>query len=110
MQIEGPFTIKVVDNSSTQARELHLSFTARFQSLAQAQRIQSFADYIQSLNRDIQATDDPKNQQGMLTILQICEQLLPHIQDNEIPMDETIVIEMGPSSPFDQLLNSATLR
>ena len=110
MQIEGPFIIKVVDNSSSQSRELQLTFTTDFQSLSHDAQVKSFKDYIASLQQQIQATDDAQNQQGMLTIQQICEQLLPHLQDNEIPLDETIVIEMGQTSPFDHLLNSATLK
>ncbi|MDH5570744.1 MAG: transcriptional regulator [Gammaproteobacteria bacterium] len=110
MQIAGPFTIKVIDNAGTQSRELQLAFTAAFQALPLAERSRKFADYIQSLQADILATDDPQNQQGMLTIQQICEQLLPHIQDDQLPLDETIVIEMGETSPFDHLLNSAILK
>ena len=43
----------------------------------------------------------------MLTRVQILGQTLPHIDADKIPLEETI--EIGQTSPFDQLLNKATL-
>ena len=110
MQIEGPFTIRVVDNAETQTRELHLSFTDEYQTQDHSTRVQSVRDHVQQLQSQIQAETDPSSLQGMTMILQITEQLLPHIESDEIPLDETIVIEIGPTSPFDNLLSSATLK
>ena len=110
MLIEGPFNIQVVDNSDSGNRELHLSFVTEFQNQDLETRCSSLRDHIARLQDESQATDDPATQQGMLTILQIAEQLLPHIESDDMPLNETIVIEMGPSSPFDQILSSATLK
>ena len=110
MQIEGPFNIQIQDNADNQSRELHLSFTAEFRQQDLDERLASFRQHLNDLQGSIQNTSDPAEQQGMLMILQISEQLAPHLEADEIPLDETIVIEMGPASPLDQLLNSATLK
>lgn len=105
MQIQGPLKIGVVDNPDTMARELHLSFTDAFRALAPEQRTQAFRTYVQGLRADIDAlSDDDDNRQGMLTICQIAESLLPHIENDEIPLAETIVVEMAPSTSIRDLL------
>lgn len=110
MQIEGPFTVRVIDNTDKQSRELQLSFTQEFQAQKINARIDSFRQHIQDLKNTVNQEADPNTQQGMLMILQISEELMPHIEADEIPLSEMIVIEMGPSSPFDYLLDNATLK
>lgn len=112
MEIQGPFTIAVNDNNDTGLRELHLGFKPAFQQLKLQDRLTHLKDYLQSLEKDIQSETDSINQQGMLTILQIAQQLQPHLETDEIPLHETIIIEIGPSqsSPFDDLLRGATLK
>ncbi|MCW8855209.1 MAG: hypothetical protein OQK76_12725 [Gammaproteobacteria bacterium] len=110
MQIDAPFSVSVVDNSESQTRELHLSFTDSFQNESLENRIKLFNDHIESLSININTQTNEQTLQGMNTILQISEQLQPHIINNEIPLDEKIIIEIGPSSPFDQLLSGATLK
>lgn len=110
MQIEGPFNIQVVDNTDSQSRELQLSFTHEYQALETEARIESFRQHITDLQKTIDHETDPNSQQGMLMILQISEQLLPHIEADEIPLTEMISIEMGPSSPFDHLLDKAKIK
>jgi len=112
MEIQGPFTIAINDNSETGLRELHLGFKPGFQQLELAERLTTLKDYLTRLNNDIAAETDPNNQQGMMTIAQVAQELYPHLESNEIPLEETIVIEIGPSqsSPFDDLLRGATLK
>lgn len=110
MQIEGPFTVRVIDNTDNQSRELQLSFTQQFQAQKIDERIASFRQHIVDLQNTIQQEPDPNSQQGMLMILQISEELLAHIEADEIPLNEMIVIEMGPSSPFDHLLDKAIIK
>lgn len=43
-------------------------------------------------------------------MLQIVEELYPHIEQDEIPLDEIIVSEMGASSPLDKMLQGAVWR
>ena len=112
MEIQGPFSLSVIDNSETGARELHLAFKPAFQQLELEQRINMMKDHLVSLQKDIEASTDDANRQGMLTIFQVGSELLPHLEADEIPLEETIVIEIGPSqaSPFDELLRGATLK
>jgi hypothetical protein len=112
MEIQGPFTIAINDNSETGLRELHLGFKPGFQQLELAERLTTLNDYLASLNNDISTEADPDNQQGMILIAQVAQELYPHLESNEIPLDEMIVVEIGPSqsSPFDDLLRGATLK
>ena len=110
MLIEGPLNINVVDNSDSNSRELEITFTTEFQSLDITGRVGDFKKHMNQLQKSIHATSEPGEQQGMTAILQICEGLLPHIEADEIPLTETIAIEIGESSPFDSLLAGATLK
>ena len=110
MQIQGPFNISVVTNEDSQTRELHLGFTDHFRQKNLQQRLDDFRQHMSQLSQDARSEQDEASQQGMLTILQISEQLLPHLENDEIPLEETIVIEIGPSSPFDQILSGAKLK
>ena len=110
MLIEGPLNINVVDNSGSQSRELEITFTLEFQALDINARVSDFKNHIAQLQQTINKTSDSSEQQGMVAILQICEELLPHVEADEIPLNETIAIEIGQSSPFDQIMASATLK
>ena len=103
MEITGPLNIGVLDND-TGGRELHLSFKAEFRVLNLQQQIERFQEFISILIRQIQQLDeaDP-NRQGMTTILQICEQLKPHIEANELPLEETIVVNIQSHNPFGNI-------
>lgn len=110
MQINGPFSISIVDNTDTQSRELHLSFKPAFQRQPQVARLETLQTHIQSLQQSVEQETNDATRQGMLMMLQIVEELYPHIEQDEIPLDETIVIEMGASSPLDKLLQGAVWR
>lgn len=112
MEIQGPFTISVNDNSDSGLRELHLGFKPAFQQLELKQRIENLKEYVADLHSGINSEADTTNQQGMLTILQVVQELSPHLEADEIPLGEIIIIEIGPiqTSPFDDLLRGATLK
>lgn len=100
MVIEGPFIIHIVENPETLARELHLSFTPTFQALDAAARSETLASYAEELRTQIAAPDeDDRNRSGVITILQVAEQLLPYLQADEISLEETIVLEVHPGNP-----------
>ena len=81
--------------------ELHLDFTAEFRAMNIAQQTDAFQRYIHDLINDISRLDpDDPNRRGMLTILQVAEQLMPHVEANEIPLEETIVISLQQDNPF----------
>jgi hypothetical protein len=103
MEITGPLNIGVLDNDSG-GREIHLSFKADFRILNLQQQSLSFQEFIKTLINEIHKLDesDP-NRQGMTTILQICEQLQPHIDANELPLEETIVVNVQSHNPFGNI-------
>ena len=46
---------------------------------------------------------DDARLQGMTTILQVCEQLQPHVEANELPLEETIVVKILTHSRFSNV-------
>jgi hypothetical protein len=103
MEITGPLSIGFLDND-TGGRELHLSFKPEFRVLNLQQQSKAFQVFISTLINEIQELDEQDaNRQGMLTILQICEQLKPHVDANEIPLEETIVVNLQTQSPFGNI-------
>ena len=111
VEIQGPFAISVNDNNETGLRELNLGFKPAFQQLDLAARIAAVKSHLTELQQNIENETDANNQQGMVTIAQIVQEILPHLENDDIPLEETIVIEIGPiqTSPFDDLLRGATL-
>jgi hypothetical protein len=103
MEITGPLTIGVIDND-TGSREIHLGFKPEFRILHLQQQSEKFQEFITTLINEIHKLDesDP-NRQGMTTILQICEQLQPHINANELPLEETIVVNIQTHNPFGNI-------
>jgi len=85
-------------------RELHLSFKPEFRILNLQQQSASFQDFIKTLINEIYKLDEADvNRQGMTTILQICEQLQPHVDANELPLEETIVVNIQTHNPFGNI-------
>lgn len=109
MEIQGPFKIEYSEDANQGIRELHFTFTGLFRALGLEQRIATFEAYIEQLINDVNKTEDLNKRQGIITILQISEQLLPHLKANEIPLNETIVVEMGErteGTSLTELLNN----
>lgn len=94
MEITGPIKIGVIDNDDG-SRELHLDFTDEFRRFKLEKQSEEFHEFMLYLRSEISLLEerDP-NLQGMMTILQICEQIQEHIDNNEIPLDETIVVNL----------------
>ena len=103
MLIEGPLNISIVE-TETGDRELHLKFTPEFKALKLNQQCDSFHEFIHYMKTEIDVLEesDP-NRHGMLTIQQIAEQLLPHIESNEIPLEDAIVVNIQVDSPFGNI-------
>ena len=103
MEIQGPFRIGIMQNDMG-GHELHLDFTSEFRAMNLAQQSDAFQSYINNLiNQVSQLDENDANRQGMLTILQIAEQLMPHIQANELPLEETIVVSLQVDNPFGNI-------
>ena len=105
MEIEGPIEIGVVDQPETGVRELHIRFREAFRQLELADQGREFAVYLEDLKRQSQAAPEGSaEQRGILTVMQIVEQLLPHIQSGEIPLSETLVVEIQHQPTIDDLI------
>lgn len=103
MIIDAPFNIGILD-SATGDRELQLDFTEEFRHLNIARQADEFNNYIHRLVNEISRLDETDaNRQGMITVKVIAEQLLPHIEANEIPLEENIMIELQQNSPFGNI-------
>lgn len=106
MEIKGLLKIGVVD-TDTGNRELHLDFTAEFRAMNLTQQNVAFRRFIAELSQEMTQLDEKDvNRQGMLMILQISEELLPHIEANEIPLEETIVVDLQTHNPFGNIVLS----
>ena len=103
MIIEGPLKIDVLENDQG-SRDLHLDFTDEFRAMNQAQQSEAFHEFILYLKGEIGVLEekDP-NRQGMIMIAQISEELLPHIEASEIPLNETIVVNLEVDNPFGNI-------
>ena len=110
MQIEGPLTVGIVDNQETRSRELHIGFKADFRAQELEQRIESINAYLTELQAASRSTDaDDTSTQGVLLLAQVVEQLLPHLQADEIPLNETIVIEIQSQNSLNDLIQDSMM-
>ncbi|MFZ0256444.1 MAG: transcriptional regulator [Gammaproteobacteria bacterium] len=101
MLIVGPLRVSVVEPTDGLGRELHLTFTDTFQALPLAEQGTTLRTYITNLQGMIdEREEDSTERQGMLTILQIAEQLLPHVAAGDLALEETIVVEVQPEFSF----------
>lgn len=106
MNVTPPFDIAVHDPKPT-LRELHFSFTPAFQAMDVDQRLEALRAYVESLIKQSESLQDENAQRGVITVIQITEQLLPHIQSNSLPLHETLIVELGEDaegSTLDELL------
>ena len=103
MKITGPLKIGILENDLG-GREVHIDFSDDFRILNLTQQTDSFRIFIANLSKQINALDDnDPDKKGMLTIHQICEQIMPHIEANEIPLEETIVVSFHSENPFGNI-------
>ena len=108
MTIKIPFNIGFNENAQTRTGQIHLSFTDEFQAMDQDKRIKTYKNYLEYLIAQAQLAEDENSQKGIITVLQIADQLFPHLQADEIPLQETIIVEMGDNaegSTLQELLN-----
>ena len=103
MKITGPLKIGILENDMG-GREVHIDFTTDFQSSNLQQQIETFRIFIANLANDINALEENSaDKKGMIAIHQICEQMKPHIEANEIPLEETIVVSFETENPFGNI-------
>jgi len=106
MLIEGPLKISVLDEAGQPGRELHLRFAEEFQALDPQAQGTAFAGYLQELHQGIAGLpEDDGDRAGMLIVQQIAEQLYPHIEQGELDLRETIIVEIGRDHSSDSLMS-----
>jgi len=97
---EAPFTAALVEQDNSKLRKLQLNFPAEFQQLDVTAQGAAIAAYITVLHQQVRAVEDgSREQQGMLIVLQIAEQMLPHIQAGEMDLSQTIDVEVASGQP-----------
>jgi hypothetical protein len=95
MRISAPFSIDVIKTEGGGDRELHLQFTQAFRAMPVDHRSVVFKKYVEDLDAMLlEMKDDSAEKAGMITVHQISSELLPHIVRDEIPLSETIVIDV----------------
>ena len=103
MNITGPLNIAMSDNDAGN-RELHLSLKQDFAALTLPQRSENFKEYIISLTNDLEnQKGSDASRQGMTMILQLCVELQPHIDADELPLEETIIGEIKEQDPIGNI-------
>ncbi len=106
MLIEGLFTIKLVENTEDLGREIHINFLAEYCSFEIDKQSQVLSDYIKELQANLLGLEqDSQEYQGMTTIVKFAESIYPHIVAGEIPLEETIVIEIEQGNILSALIN-----
>jgi hypothetical protein len=106
MLIEGPLKFSVAQDETSPGYELFLSFTEEFQGGTLGEQGAAFRDYVASLAGQIgNSALDEQNQQGMMMVHQIAEQLLPHVVNGDLALDETINIHIRPDTPEVSLID-----
>lgn len=107
MSVTAPFSLSVHE-PNPDLRELHFSFTGEFQQMSVEQRLETMRAYIESLLHQSQALHSADEQKGLMTVIEISEQLLPHIQSDGLPLEQTLIVEMGEGAEggsLDELLS-----
>ena len=102
MEFEAPFTAQLVEQDNSNLRKLQLKFPPEFQQLDISAQSAAMLAYITELHQQARAAEEGgAEQQGMLIVLQIAEQMLPHIQSGEMDLSQTVEVEVA-SGEADQ--------
>ena len=94
MDINGPIKVGVVEPSPEGNYELHIDFTDDFKAAELTAQGENFRSYLTELDAALKGDLEGRDAQGVLLIQQICEQLQPHVEAGDIPLSETLVIEV----------------
>ncbi|HIE54738.1 MAG TPA: transcriptional regulator [Chromatiaceae bacterium] len=98
MEINGPLKIGVIDSPDTPGWELQVTFTEEFKAADLAQQGRIFKDYVAELEQGIRnLPEGDRNRDGMAIVHQLCAQMLPYIEEGQIALEETIMVEIGKS-------------
>ena len=108
MQINGPLKLQIIEEEGN--RELHIKFKEDYQQLDLKNRVEKMKQHLKVLHTSFHASNDAAEQQGMQMIIQVVSQILPLIEANEVACDETIILDLGSTSPINDLIKEATMK
>lgn len=110
MLIDAPFKISIIDKPDSQSKELQLTFTESFSNCELTDRANIFKKYINELTENIQKLpSDSQDRKGMEMIEQLSGQLLPHIVNDELELEEKIVVEINKEITLNNLIEKSLL-
>jgi hypothetical protein len=113
MLIEGPLNISVGEPADGQGKVLVLAFPPAFRALGVTGQAAELRGYLLTLGSQMAGLgeQDP-SRQGMAIVAQIVEQLLPHVEAEELELAEPIIIQIrqeADASALSDLLRQAQL-
>ena len=98
MDINGPLKIGVIDSPDTPGWELQVSFTDEFKHASLEDQGNIFQAYVRELVENINALPEgDRNRDGMAIVYQLCSQMLPYIQEGQVALEETMMVEIAQS-------------
>lgn len=100
MNIDGPMNITIADPADGQGKLLMIRFSPEFQAKELPEQAAEFKSHLGYLGEQIEAigSEEDRNRAGMMIIQQFCEQLLPHIEQGELALEEQIVLQVRQAS------------
>lgn len=109
MLIEGPFKLQIIEKEETRERELHITFKEDYHLLDLQDRVQQMKQHFNDLHTHYHASNDNAEKQGIQMIIQVVSQILPLIESGEVACDETIVLELGGTTPINNIIKEITI-
>jgi len=107
MLTEGPLNISLMETDSG-GRELHIDFADDFKTLKVTERVEALKKVINHLKTEINILEeDDAEREGMSMILHFAEEILPHIEADNISLEETIVGDIQNDQPLGKILTQA---
>mgnify|MGYP001544373526 CR=1 FL=1 len=94
MEINGPIKLCVVEPTPQGNYDMHIDFKDDFKAPGQAAQGETIRAYLAEIGAAQAGGLEERDAQGVMLIQQICEQLQPHVEAGDIPLTETLVIEV----------------
>lgn len=110
MIIEGPYTVRLAENTESLENEIHVQFNADFVELSQEERGTVFGKHLAALRvLSKNTSSDHLDYPGIMTLLQFCESIYPYILNGEVPLEDPIVIEVEQMTPLESFLRGGRI-
>jgi|GEM_PF-3155339 len=107
MLIDGPLKLQIIEKDGN--RELHITFNEDYQQLDLQNRAEQMKQHLNDLHAKYNASNDAAEKQGMQMIIQVVSQILPLIESEKIATEETIILELGKTTPINDLMSNVNV-